>query len=583
MYRTHLCGELRKEHEGKEVTLSGWVNTRRDHGGLLFIDLRDENGITQLRFDPKVNEEAWKAANTLRSEFVITVSGTVEKRPKDMINAKLPTGEIELAGSVLRVLNTSKTPPFEIDKDGNVNEELRLTYRYLDLRRPAIRKKLKLRADFVAYVRQFLIKRGFQEVETPILTKSTPEGARDYLVPSRLHPGKFYALPQSPQQYKQLLMVGGFDKYFQIAPCFRDEDARHDRAPDQFYQIDLEMAFCEQDEILVLLEELYTSFIESHTDKKILAKPWPRISYKEAFETYGSDKPDLRFEMKLVDITRLAQQSTFEVFKNAELIKAIRYPNAETSLSRKGIDELIDLAKKQGAKGLTITRVKGELLNTPLAKFMDGELQKKIIRRMEATDGDSILFVADEYLIVHEALGALRKKLGDQLQLADPNVLAFAYIIDFPLFEPRKEKGHFAPMHHMFTRPKEEDIPLLDTDPHAVRSWQHDMVLNGYEIAGGSLRIYTRQLQEKIFELIGFEMKKAHQDFSHMLEAFEFGAPPHGGIAPGIDRFLMTLLDEPNIREVTAFPKTGDNRDLMLNAPSDVEPQQLKDVHLKIV
>lgn len=581
MYRTHQCGELRANDKGKEVQLAGWVNTRRDHGGIIFIDLRDQYGITQLRFDPKANTAAWETANTLRSEFVITVKGKVELRPKDMINKKLETGEIELNGQELTILNAAKTPPFEIDKETNVNEEVRLKYRYLDLRRPSIRKKLGLRAAFVAYVRKFLIERGFQEVETPILGKSTPEGARDYLVPSRLHPGKFYALPQSPQQYKQLLMVGGFDKYFQIAPCFRDEDARADRAPDQFYQIDLEMAFCDQEEILQLMEELYTTFIADHSPKKILATPWPRIAYHEAFETYGSDKPDLRFGMKLIDVTELAHQSDFSIFKQAELIKAICCPDA-AKLSRKDFDDLTEFAKKQGAQGLAWAKIVKKEFDSPIAKFISAELKKKILSALDAQDGDAVFFVADEYLVVHEALGALRKKLGDQLKLADPNVLAFAYIVDFPLFEPRKEGGHFAPMHHMFTRPKEEDIPMLDTDPHKVKAWQHDMVLNGYEVAGGSLRIYTPGLQEKIFSLIGFDMKKAKEDFGHMLEAFSYGAPPHGGFAPGIDRFIMTLLDEPNIREVIAFPKTGDNRDVTLGAPSDVEAKQLKDIHISI-
>lgn len=581
MHRTHTCGELTAKHSGTKAMLAGWVHTRRDHGGLIFIDLRDQYGITQVRFDPKTGKSAWEQANALRSEYVIQVTGKVAKRPKAMVNAKLVTGEIELEGTSLTILNEAKTPPFPIDQDSNVAEEIRLKYRYLDLRRPAIRTKLQFRSDMVAFIRRYLIERGFQEVETPILGKSTPEGARDYLVPSRQHPGQFYALPQSPQQYKQLLMVGGFDKYFQIAPCFRDEDARADRAPDQFYQLDLEMAFVEQQEILDLLEGLFTEFAEKFSKKKILHTPWPRLTYKEAMETYGSDKPDLRFGMKITDVTVLAQQTAFSVFTSAPFVKGIACPQGAT-LSRKDFEDLTEFAKKQGAQGLAWAKVKDGLFDSSIAKFVDSELQKRMLGSLKAKDGDAVFFIADELLVVHETLGALRKKLGDRFQLADPHVLAFCYVIDFPLFEERLERGHFAPKHHMFTRPKEEDLPLLDSDPGKALSWQHDMVLNGAEVAGGSLRIHQADVQEKIFTLIGFDADHTAQ-FQHMLDALRSGAPPHGGFAPGIDRLVMMFLDEPNIREITAFPKTGDNRDLTLGAPSSVDPEQLRDVHIRIV
>ncbi len=582
MYRTHRCGELRAGDSGTTVTLAGWVNTRRDHGGIIFIDLRDSTGVCQLRFDPKTDRSAWEVANTLRSEFVLQVTGDVVARPKDMVNPKLPTGMIEVNGRSPVILNTAKTPPFPIDKETAVSEDVRLKHRYLDLRRKSVREKIEFRATMVSYIRAFLTERGFLEIETPILGKSTPEGARDYLVPSRTHPGKFYALPQSPQQYKQLLMVGGFDKYFQIAPCFRDEDARADRAPDQFYQLDLEMAFVEQNDILALIEELFTSFARKHVlSRSMLASPWPRLTYDEAVAKYGTDKPDLRFGLELQDVTALAHTSAFKVFTDAAMVKAIACPKGG-EFSRKVFEELTELAQQNGAKGLAWAKVKHKTLESPIAKFLSDDHQEKLCTQLKAGDGDAIFFVADDPLVVHAVLGALRTELAERLKLADDNILAFAFVVDFPLFEEQLENGHYAPKHHMFTRPKTEDIALLDSDPHKVRSWQHDMVLNGVEVGGGSVRIHERALQETIFKLIGFDLDKARKDFGHMLEAFEYGAPPHGGIAPGIDRLVMMFLNEPNVREVVAFPKTGDNRDVTLGAPSDVEPQQLKDLHLRL-
>lgn len=581
MYRTHSCAELRTPHAGKEVTLAGWVHTRRDHGGLIFLDLRDASGIVQVRFDPKSDAAAWEVANTVRSEFVLKVTGKVVDRPNEMRNPKLATGDIEVNGRTIEILNKAKTTPFPINQEGQVGEEVRLKYRYLDLRRPSVQHKLRFRGELVAYFRRFFIERGFTEIETPILGKSTPEGARDYLVPSRLHPGKFYALPQSPQQYKQLLMVGGFEKYFQIAPCFRDEDGRADRAPDQFYQLDLEMAFVEQEDILQLIEELCTSFVEEHTKKQILTKPWPRMRYDEAMEKYGTDRPDIRFGCTLHDVTALAQTSDFSVFKNAATVKGFAAPGAG-KFSRKEMDELTIFVQSKGAKGLAWVKVKGKEFDSPIAKFFNANLQSEVIQSFAAQDGDAIFFVADEVDTAQTALGELRVHVAEKLQLADPKVLAFTYVVDFPLFEPKLVDGHCAPSHHMFTRPKEDNIALLDADPLKVRSWQHDLVLNGVEVAGGSLRIYQRDLQEKIFSLIGFDLGKAREEFRHMLEAFEFGAPPHGGIAAGIDRLLMILLDEANVREVVAFPKTGDNLDLTLGAPSAVDPKQLRDLRISI-
>lgn len=594
MLRTHTCGQLTGKDVGKEITLTGWVHRRRDHGGLIFIDLRDRYGITQLTFNPKKNQETWNIADNVRSEFVLQAKGTVQKRPDTMVNKKISTGEIEIEVTDLVIFNTAKTPPFEIAlKEGEdaeeqakgINEEVRMKYRYLDLRRDMIRKKIEMRSKVIQYMRTFMWGKGFQEIETPILTKSTPEGARDFLVPSRLHAGKFYALPQSPQQYKQMLMVAGFDKYFQIAPCFRDEDPRIDRSPDQFYQLDMEASFVEQKDILDLVEELFTGLCqELLPEKKILQKPWPRLTYADVMEKYGIDKPDLRFGCEMHDVSDLVQGCGFKVFTEAlekgGVVKAIAATGA-SDFSRATIDELTEAVKKYGAKGLAYIVFKDGQIKSPIAKFLGDEKIKAIAAACGAKDGDILFFGAGDKRMVRDSLAQLRLELGNRLGLRDPKVLAFAFVVDFPLFEEEMVNGHCAPMHHMFTLPKMEDMALLDTDPLTVRSLQHDFILNGVEVGGGSIRIHDRALQEKIFNMIGFT-KEQRTYFHHMLEAFEYGAPPHGGMAPGVDRFIMMLLNEENIREVMPFPKTGDVRELMMDSPSDVEEQQLKDVHIRI-
>ena len=594
MYRSHTCGELQKNDIGKTITLAGWVHRRRDHGNLIFIDLRDRYGLTQVTFDPEASKEAWEKADKVRSEYVVKIKGKVMARPQNMINPKISTGEIEVEADEIEVLNKSKTPPFEIadeESPKEVKEEVRLKYRYLDIRKEKLRKNIEFRHKLIKHIRDYLEKCNFLEIETPILTKSTPEGARDFIVPSRLHPSKFYALPQSPQQYKQLLMIGGIDKYFQIAPCMRDEDARADRSSGEFYQLDLEMSFVEQEDVLKLIEELLTSLVQKSTKKRILFKPWPRFAWKEVMLKYGTDKPDLRFATEIEDLGDLVKNSGFEVFSRAiregGVVRAI-CAKGGAKLSRTEIDGLTEFVKEFGAKGLAYIKVqspKSKVQNlelvSPIIKYLGKELGQKIARVMKAEAGDIIFFAADREKIVREVLGNLRVELAHKLNLIDPDVLAFAYIVDFPLFEEEFENGHYAPSHHMFTAPKEKDIPLLDKDPHKVRSYQHDLVCNGYEVGGGSIRIHNRTIQKKIFDLIGFSEKK-QQEFAHMLEAFEYGAPPHGGIALGIERLLMIILGELNVREVIAFPKTGDARDLMMDAPSEVEEKQLKELHVKV-
>ncbi len=593
MYRTHTCGDLNKKHEGKVATLAGWVHRRRDHGGLIFIDVRDRYGLTQIRLDPNTNKQAWETANKVRSEFVIQATGRVVARPANMINKKLASGEIEVDVTEFKILNHSKGLPFEIEYDGDVaenqkkvNEEVRLKYRYLDIRNKRMKDNLVFRNLFVKYIRDFLMERNFVEIETPILTKITPEGARDFLVPSRLHPGKFYALPQSPQQYKQLLMVGGMDRYFQIARCLRDEDQRGDRQP-EFTQLDMEMSYIHRDDIMNLVEELFTSAVEKLApSKKFLKKPWPRIPYDEVIAKYGVDKPDLRYGLEIQEVTSLVKDCGFEVFTKAikagGIVRCISVPGAAEKLTRSVIDELTELVKKHKAKGLAYIILEKGGFRSPLAKFLGEEMMGKIAKQIGAKDGDIIFFGADNRFVVEESLGQLRIELSKRLGLADPNVLAFAYVVDFPLFEENKmEDGHYAPAHHMFTTPRPEDIHLLDTDPSKVKSWQYDLVCNGYEVGGGSIRIHDRELQEKIFKLIGFKDRE-REYFHHMLEAFEYGAPPHGGMAPGIDRLVMVLRGEPNIREVMAFPKTGDAEDLLMGAPALVTDKELKDIHIKL-
>ncbi len=587
MQKTHACGELRSSNEGQLVTLAGWVNRRRDHGGVTFIDLRDRSGLVQVVFNPDNSPQAHQDAIPLRIEWVIQVQGVVRRRPTGMENPNLPTGEIEVDVQQIKVLNPAKTPPFPINKEEEVDEQTRLRYRYMDLRHERMTQNLIMRHNIIKFIRDYLDREGFLEIETPILFKTTPEGARDYLVPSRVHPGEFYALPQSPQQLKQLLMVAGMERYFQIARCFRDEDQRGDRQP-EFTQLDLEMSFVEREDVMSLTEDLFSSLVKQIVpDKRLLASPWPRLTYREAMERFGKDNPDLRFGMELSDISDLARESGFKVFDSAVANGGdVRGLNARGlgDYSRKQIDELVEFVSQFGAKGLAYLAIteNGEQRSS-FAKFLSEETLKIIVERFEAQPGDLLLFVADQPEVVFESLGRLRVLLADRLELRDPDVLAFCWIIDFPFVVWNEDEKRWDPSHHLFTSPMPEDVTLLDTDPGKARGQQYDMVVNDYEVGGGSIRIHDRNLQEKVFELIGLDPEVAAERFGHMLEAFEFGTPPHGGIAPGIDRLCMVLAGEPNIREVIAFPKNQAARDVMADAPSPVEPKQLRELNLRVV
>lgn len=586
MYKTHTCGELRPVQVGQSVKLAGWVHRRRDHGGVIFIDLRDRFGLTQIVINPaNVSADQFKLGESLRSEYVIQVEGTVTQRPPGMANPKMATGEIEVMVSRLVVLNPAKTPPFVIDDAGHdVDENLRLKYRYLDLRRERMTRNLIIRHRFVKFIRDYLDARGFLEVETPILFKTTPEGARDYLVPSRVHPGMFYALPQSPQQLKQLLMVAGVERYFQIARCFRDEDQRADRQP-EFTQLDLEMSFVDREDVLALIEGLLTEFTEVHAElhgKRLLFKPFLRLTYEEAMERFGRDKPDLRFGMELFDATPITRGSEFLPFQAAH-VKGICAPGCAT-YTRKQTDELTEFAKQNGAKGLVVLWHDADgIRNTGAGAKLSQREKDAIVGAAQSKPGDLIMLIADDdRQVVNEALGELRQEMGMRLGLADPHVLAYAWILDFPLFEWNAEEKRWDPSHHMFTAPKDEYLATLESDPGSARSKQYDLVCNGYEVGGGSIRIHRREVQEVIMRLIGLEMEDARRKFGHLLEAFEYGAPPHGGIAPGIDRLTMLYCGEPNIREVMAFPKNQQAMDVMAGAPSPVYDQQLKELHIKL-
>ena len=595
MLKSHNCGELTEEHVGQLVSLAGWVHRRRDHGGLIFIDLRDRSGISQIVFNPEVSQSAHKIASELRNEYVVQLSGKVSRRPPGTENPSLPTGKIEVIANSIQILNTSKTPPFYVNEDVEVDENLSLKYRYLYLRRPRVRDNIILRHKVEKFMRDFLDAKGFVEVETPILIKSTPEGARDYLVPSRLHPGKFYALPQSPQQLKQLLMVAGFEKYYQLARCFRDEDLRADRQP-EFTQLDLEMSFVDEEDVLSLLEEMFTSLVETVKPDMRVVKPFPRLSYAETMERYGTDKPDVRFGLELRDLTAIVANSEFAVFRSATSsggkVKGICLPGC-AGYSHKQLEELTELAKAHGAKGLITlalppdsdagsSELSPDKIRSVAAKYLTSEQVKAIVNKFEAKPGDLILIVAGELKMVHKVLDELRREAGCRLGLIDPNLLAFVFIVGYPLLEWNDETGHWEPMHHPFTAPCEEDIPLLEIDPSRVRARHYDIVCNGYELSSGSIRIHTRQLQEKIFRLLGYSDAEIQERFGHLLEAFDYGAPPHGGIAPGIDRLVMLLAGAENIREVIAFPKNQSAVDVMSNSPSPVSKAQLDELHLKL-
>lgn len=586
MLKTHSCGELNKDDVGKLVTLAGWVNRRRDMGGVVFVDLRDRDGKTQVVVDSGRNPTVFEIADQVRSEYVLRVTGKVALRPAGQENLHLPTGEIEILAEQVTILNPAKTPPFVIDRDETVDELVRLKYRYLDLRRERMQRNLIIRHKAIKFIRDYLDERGFIEVETPILFKSTPEGARDYLVPSRVHPGKFYALPQSPQQLKQLLMVAGYERYFQIARCFRDEDQRADRQP-EFTQLDMEMSFAERDDIINLVEDLIRGMVQKVSLVPLAHEQFPRLSYQEAVDNYGTDRPDLRYDLKLTDISDIAGRTAFAVFAEnvaaGRPVKAICVPGCG-DYSRKQITELEEMAKANGAKGLASLAVHpdtGEMRGF-IAKFFTTDQLVALTERLGANPGDLILIASDNRRIVNTVLGNLREEMGKRLGYKNKKELYFTWVIDFPLFEEELEEGHFAPSHHMFTAPKQEHIPLLDTNPAAVLSEQYDLVCNGFEVAGGSIRIHDRPLQRKIMELIGFSFETAQAQFGHILEAFEYGAPPHGGIAPGIDRLVALMTGEPNIREVMAFPKSQQAADLMADAPSDVLQRQLADLHIAL-
>jgi aspartyl-tRNA synthetase len=593
MMRTHTCGELKKKNVDQSVTLAGWVHRRRDHGGVIFIDLRDRYGLTQIKFDPEIDKTAWQEADRLRSEWVIQVTGEVLARPVDMLNSKMATGEIEIGVHALTVLNRSKTPPFEIDEEKaeEANETLRLKYRFIDLRRPELQKLLELKDKYIQYIRDYFHKIGFTEIQTPILANSSPEGARDFLVPSRLYPGKFYALPQAPQQFKQLLMVGGVDKYFQIAPCFRDEDPRMDRHYGEFYQLDMEMSFVTQEDIFGVMEPLMIELTEKFSAKKIIKldenKQFIRLPWKEAMTRYGSDKPDLRFDLEIRPITEMVRGCGFTVFAQAVegggVVHAMNVPGGAV-LTRSQIDELTKLAQSKEAKGLAYIVVKenGEL-QSPIVKFLGPELSNKIVKEVGAKAGDIIFFGADTWRTVCAALGAVRSDCASRLGLKDNTKAAWCWIVDFPMYDYSEiEHNRIDFGHNPFSMPQGGLAALKNKNPLDILAYQYDLVINGFEASSGAIRNHDPEIMYKAFAIAGYAKEEVDARFGAMIQAFQFGAPPHGGNAPGIDRIFMVLQDVDSIRDIYAFPKDGQGRDLMMNSPSLVEAKQLDEVHIKL-
>jgi aspartyl-tRNA synthetase len=588
--RTASCGELTAANVGKRVVLTGWVARRRDYGKLIFIDLRDRYGLTQVVFDPERSAEAAAAhavASEARLEYVLRIEGTVQRRLPGKENPQLATGEIEVEAQSAAVLNPARTTPFPIADHVSADEALRLRYRYLDLRRDSMRERVVLRHRVVKLIRDFMDAREFVEVETPILTKSTPEGARDYLVPSRLYPGDFYALPQAPQQFKQLLMVAGLDRYFQIARCFRDEDLRADRQP-EFTQLDVEMSFVSEADVMGLIEQLLIELIEATTDKRIQQRPFPHLTFAESLEKYGTDHPDLRFDLPLTELGDLARLGSFKVFHDAldrgGIVKGLRVPGL-ASATRKELDELTEFAKQHGAKGLVTLALQPEGPKSPLTRFMSEEELARLIAHLGGETGDLLLFIADDAAVANDVLFRLRNRMGERLELIDPNVMALCWVVDFPLLEVIEEQGtrRFHATHNPFSGMRPGEEALLETDPLRVTARQYDIICNGYEIGGGSIRINVADLQRRVFQLLGLSDEQIAEQFGHMLEAFEYGAPPHGGIALGIDRLVMVLAGGETIRDVTAFPKMQNGHDALMRAPSPVSADQLADLHLRVV